>query len=748
VSTQTNQSRAELAAAVLAEEERRHAEQAARVGASEPADLDDLDALLGARHGDEDASLPSMVRAGGAATIATLFSLNLLDELDRAALSVLGPDIQRSLGMSDAMLGLVASVGGFMVFLAAVPIGYLADRRSRTKIVAACTLLWCAAGVLVGLVRSTTQLLLTRTISGIGKANEGPAQKAILADAYPLAGRNRIFALHNLANPIGVALGPALAAGIATVAGGADGWRWSFVVLTIPAVAAGVLAFRLREPARGGNEQAALGFDVLDPTDPTLITAISEGDEAPGLGAAFVRLRSIDTFRYLLFAFGALGFGLFATPVFVNLVLEDEYGLDAAGRGIVGSIVALGAIVGTIAGGRYGDELFRTSPERAVQWIAASVASLAITFPLAVSMPNAAGYTVVSLVTAAFISFAFVPATSLVAAITPYRLRSMGFAMMGVYLSLIGGVGGAVTAGLLSDATSPRMAILLLLPPASLVGGGLLAYGSRFVRADIARSVADLREEREEARRRASGRVEPALQIRHLDFSYGHVQVLFDVSIDVRQGEVLALLGTNGAGKSTLLRAVSALSPVDRGTIRHHGRDVTYADAGARLRAGIVQVPGGKAVFPSLSVAENLLVGAYTYIWERDRLTSRVGETLELFPVLRERLDQPAGTLSGGEQQMLALAKALLLEPDVLCIDELSLGLAPVVVQELIQVVEQLKARGLTIVVVEQSLNVALAIADRAVFMEKGRVRFEGPAQELAERGDLARAVFLGGEEG
>jgi ABC-type branched-subunit amino acid transport system ATPase component len=260
--------------------------------------------------------------------------------------------------------------------------------------------------------------------------------------------------------------------------------------------------------------------------------------------------------------------------------------------------------------------------------------------------------------------------------------------------------------------------------------------------------VADLREERDERERRARGEEEPALQIRHVDFSYGHVQVLFDVSLDVRRGEVLALLGTNGAGKSTLLRALCALSPIDRGTIRHRGRDITFTDAGARLRAGIVQVPGGKATFPSLTVAENLLVGAYTYIWERDRVERRIDETLELFPVLRERLDQPAGTLSGGEQQMLALAKALLLDPDVLCIDELSLGLAPVVVQELIGVVERLKARGLTIVVVEQSLNVALAIADRAVFMEKGRVRFEGPARELAERGDLARAVFLGGEGG
>jgi len=232
--------------------------------------------------------------------------------------------------------------------------------------------------------------------------------------------------------------------------------------------------------------------------------------------------------------------------------------------------------------------------------------------------------------------------------------------------------------------------------------------------------------------------------VRNLDFSYGPLQVLFDVSLDVKQGEVLALLGTNGAGKSTLLRAISGLGIADRGVIRLQGRSVTFSDPGTRVRLGIVQVPGGKAVYPSLTVAENLVAGAYTYVWDVKRVRERVDEVLELFPVLAERLDQPAGTLSGGEQQQLAIASALLLDPVVLLIDELSLGLAPVVVQELLGVVERLRERGMTIVIVEQSLNVALSVADRAVFMEKGQVRFEGPAQELLERDDLVRAVFLG----
>jgi len=243
----------------------------------------------------------------------------------------------------------------------------------------------------------------------------------------------------------------------------------------------------------------------------------------------------------------------------------------------------------------------------------------------------------------------------------------------------------------------------------------------------------------------AEAREGPALlEVDAVDFSYGHVQVLFDVHLDVYEGEVLALLGTNGAGKSTLLRVISGLGRPDRGQVRFNGVTVTSAGATARVRSGIVQVCGGRGVFGPLSVRENLTAGAFTYRRDKARVATRMGEMLELFPTLGARLEQPAETLSGGEQQMLAIAKALMLDPKLLMIDELSLGLAPVVVQELLAVVEQLKAAGTTMVIVEQSVNVALALADRAVFMEKGAVRFSGPAADLIERDDLVRAVFLG----
>jgi ABC-type branched-subunit amino acid transport system ATPase component len=234
------------------------------------------------------------------------------------------------------------------------------------------------------------------------------------------------------------------------------------------------------------------------------------------------------------------------------------------------------------------------------------------------------------------------------------------------------------------------------------------------------------------------------LEIEHLDVSYGPVQVLFDVSLAVADGESLALLGTNGAGKSTVLKAVSGLLPIDRGRITFDGSDLTGASTVQRVAAGIVQLSGGGAIFPTMTVRENLRVGAFSFLRDEKRVKRRIESSLARFPELESRLDQTAGSMSGGEQQMVGLAKALLPEPRLLVIDELSLGLAPIVVQRLLEVVAQLHAEGTSMLIVEQSLNVASAFADRAVFLERGEVRFTGSPSELIANGDLARAVFLG----
>jgi ABC-type branched-subunit amino acid transport system ATPase component len=230
-----------------------------------------------------------------------------------------------------------------------------------------------------------------------------------------------------------------------------------------------------------------------------------------------------------------------------------------------------------------------------------------------------------------------------------------------------------------------------------------------------------------------------------LDAGYGRLQVLFDVSLRVEEGEVLAVLGANGAGKSTLLSAIAGLLPSTSGSVRLAGEEISKLDVGPRVRRGVVLVQGGAAVFPTLTVDENLQAGAYVLPRDAALVRDRRERVLELFPRLRERLEQRAGTLSGGERQMLALAKGLLLDARLLCIDELSLGLAPVVVQSLLDVVKSLKEEGRTMIIVEQTVNVALSVADRAVVIEKGHVSFEADAADLASGSTRIAASYLGG---
>jgi ABC-type branched-subunit amino acid transport system ATPase component len=234
------------------------------------------------------------------------------------------------------------------------------------------------------------------------------------------------------------------------------------------------------------------------------------------------------------------------------------------------------------------------------------------------------------------------------------------------------------------------------------------------------------------------------LRVEEIDFSYGQLQVLFGISLEVRTGEALALLGTNGAGKSTLLRAICGLERPSAGRVVFGGRDITGHRAERLAGEGLVLIPGGKAVFSDMTVEENLEMQALGLGKDRRLWGERRAQVLETFPRLSERLGAPAGKLSGGEQQQLALAKALLLDPALLCIDELSLGLAPVVVGELLAIVRRLHQQGTTLVVVEQSLNIAASLCERAVFLEKGEVRFEGRTADLVEKDDIARAVFFG----
>ena len=238
---------------------------------------------------------------------------------------------------------------------------------------------------------------------------------------------------------------------------------------------------------------------------------------------------------------------------------------------------------------------------------------------------------------------------------------------------------------------------------------------------------------------------DPILVCDRVDVSYGPVQVLFGLDLTIERGEIVALLGTNGAGKSTLLKAVSGLVKPKAGTITFDGHDITGMPAHRTAERGLVQMPGGKGVFPQLTVRENLRLACWQFRDDRERTDGKVDEVLALFPRLKERFRTLAGDMSGGEQQMLTLGMALVNDPQLLMIDELSLGLAPTIVGDLIEVVHGIHERGVTVIVVEQSINVALSLAQRAVFMEKGEFRFTGPTADLLERPDILRSVFIAG---
>src|SRR5690606_19919917 len=280
--------------------------------------------------------------------------------------------------------------------------------------------------------------------------------------------------------------------------------------------------------------------------------------------------------------------------------------------------------------------------------------------------------------------------------------------------------------------------------PMFLVGGLVIASAGDLITRDIQQvwSAAAARSEVLYERRQGRSKL---LLVRGLDVSYGDVQILFGVDFEVDEGEIVALLGTNGAGKSTLLKAICGLVPANKGTVVFDGRDITYAPANEIAPRGVVMVPGGQGVFPSLTVAENLRTAGWIDRRDRGLVAERVEEVLEIFPILRERWHEPAANLSGGQQQMLALGMAFLSRPRLVLIDELSLGLAPVVVEQLIGIVRRIREQGTTVIVVEQSVNVVLTLAEEAYFMEKGEIRFHGPTAELLDRPDVLRSVFLEG---
>ena len=234
------------------------------------------------------------------------------------------------------------------------------------------------------------------------------------------------------------------------------------------------------------------------------------------------------------------------------------------------------------------------------------------------------------------------------------------------------------------------------------------------------------------------------LEIENISLFYGPIQAVSEASIRVAEGEIVAIVGANGAGKSTLLKAIAGLVAPKSGSIRFKGQDITTLAAHRRVGAGIALCPEGRQVFPDQTVADNLELGAYALNLSSADLSAAIEEQFDIFPRLRERRAQPAVTLSGGEQQMLAIGRALMSRPKLLLMDEPSLGLAPLIIKDIFAAIRRLRERGMTILLVEQMANQALRAADRAYVIETGRITLTGTGREMLASPQV-RAAYLGG---
>ena len=233
------------------------------------------------------------------------------------------------------------------------------------------------------------------------------------------------------------------------------------------------------------------------------------------------------------------------------------------------------------------------------------------------------------------------------------------------------------------------------------------------------------------------------LKLESVSISYGAIQAVRDVSIDVPRGEVVTIIGANGAGKSTLLKSIVGLEPVAGGRISFDDQDITTTPAHRRTGMGVALSPEGRGVFSDQSVRDNLLLGAYSKKSDSARTEQKIEQFFTMFPRLEERQEQLAGTLSGGEQQMLAIARALMSEPKLLLLDEPSLGLAPLIIRDIFNTIRALRETGLTILLVEQMANQALGVADRAYVLETGRITLQGKGSDLLNDPKV-RAAYLG----
>ena len=664
------------------------------------------------------------------APLAILFGLNAVDELDRSVFAVLTPEIRDHFDIDIGTVTAVIAVASFVALAGQVLVGFYGDRLSRVRFSIIGAAVWALFTLMTGLAPAIILLTIARAGSGLGKAVNDPMHSSLISDYYEPSVRVRAFYWYRIANNVGVIAGPLIGGLLAYQ----FGWRTPFFVFTVPTVIFVVLAARrLREPVRGRWEREAAGGDQ---------DAVGLEEEPPSFAEAWKTAHSVRSLKRIFVSLPWFAAAIFGIVSLFSIYYDEIFNLNEAERGFLSALVEPAQIVGSLYGIRLVTRAFmRGDPGHILRLVAFGGAGVASGLLLMAVAPNLA----VAIVGHALVSGSFGPLTagiySTMSLVSPPRIRTMTFGIGALWfmpgLVLLGVIGG------ISDSIGIRGGIAFL-APILVIGALLMASGGAFVKDDLVRVQTSALAQAEIRQSRLDGDAK-LLVCRGIDVAYGQTQVLFNVDFHVDDGEIVALLGTNGAGKSTLLSAISGLVEPAAGAIIFDGKDITMKPANETVAAGIVMVPGGKGVFPTLTVQENLELAGWLFARDKEHVEEATAKVLEYFPILKERWGEKAGNMSGGEQQMLTLGQAFIAKPKLLMIDELSLGLAPVIVEQLLEIVKAIHDQGTTIILVEQSVNVAITVAKRAVFMEKGEVRFDGPTAGLLDRPEILRAVFLQG---
>ena len=611
----------------------------------------------------------------------------------------------------------------------------VANQTSRTRVLvgaggfftAAAAVLWLA-GVF------PNQILLYAGAIGVvlGGGALTSTQNSLLCDYYPVSLRPRAILAQRAALVFGLSLCPLMVAVLAYV----SGWQASFFVLAAGALVFVVLAARLPDPVPAGGLPGGDPDRAEPPVEPATL---------PEAARVIATTRSLRLIYFSLpFLLGTvLGLTFYATAYYENVFHQD-----AAHRVLLFGLAEPGAVIGLVIGLVVLPRRIAADPGKAMRtigWLAVAAAAGAALLALA---PDVAAAYLGQLVFAGASAVVIAGVYAMLSVALPTRMITLGFGLSTVWLTfgalLIGPPGGVPTVNsLITNAFGYRISFWIFVP-LFVIGALLLRSASRFVAEDIAKRKITELADAAVRRQRADG-TGHLLMVRSLDAGYDGVQVVFGVDLDVGDGEMVAVLGTNGAGKSTLMRAISGLVVPTAGEVMFDGTAITTYEAYRITEAGILQVPGGRGIFPGLTVAECLRVAGWLYDSDDEELARATQTVLDYFPVLSQRWHTPAGSLSGGEQQMLSLSMAFIAKPKLLIIDELSLGLAPTVIESLLGIVKGIHDRGSAIILVEQSINLALRLCERAIFMEKGQVVFAGSTADLLDRQDIVRAVLLGG---